>query len=107
MLGHRGGAEEESGKAARQDIMSFYQDLQQHTKKKTLVHAPPNLRIGASEARDDLSNFYEEQAELEGITPRLGSRKGRRTLCMNSPRMGALARSTCCTTSRQRGRAAT
>ena len=78
MLGHRGGDEEESGKAARQDIMSFYQDLQQHTKKKTLVHAPPNLRIGASEARDDLSNFYEEQAELEGITPdpKTGLKKG-------------------------------
>jgi hypothetical protein len=51
MLGHRGGVEEESDKAARSDLMGYYHSLQQHVKKKPLKHAGPNPRVGDAEVR--------------------------------------------------------
>jgi len=66
MLGHRGGLEEESGSEASQDLMGFYHELAQRTKKKPLKHGPHNLRIGDGEARDDLGNYYDDEAAREG-----------------------------------------
>ena len=67
MLGRRGGMEEESDKDARNDLMGYYHSLQIHVKKKHLKHAGPNRRIGDEEARDDLSNFYDNEAAQEGL----------------------------------------
>ncbi len=36
MLGRRGGLEEESDSEARNDLMGFYNEMAQHTKKKPL-----------------------------------------------------------------------
>jgi len=77
-LGHRGGLEEESDKDASSDLMHYYHALQLHTKKTPLKHGPPNLRVDDGAARDDLDNFYDDEAAQEGleVNSETGLRKG-------------------------------
>lgn len=79
MLGHRNDPREElKARDAVADLKAYYSALQAHTKKKALKHGPHNARLADSEARDDLTNFYDDEAAEEGLDtdPKTGLKRG-------------------------------